>query len=144
VPPTLSPLRRLNFYYDSGFPANAPYASAQSLTLDNSTNETDAVKSFDNPWKKIAGGNPFPTQYPPSSTVAFPASNISTQIYPTNLRRTYMHQYNASYQYQASPNWLLSVSYIGTSTIHLWGFQPSGENFLQFLHGVARRDVRGR
>jgi hypothetical protein len=111
-------------YYDSGFPANAPYASAQSLTLDNSTNETDAVKSFDNPWKKIAGGNPFPTQYPPSSTVAFPASNISTQIYPTNLRRTYMHQYNASYQYQASPNWLLSVSYIGTSTMHLWGFQP--------------------
>jgi hypothetical protein len=111
-------------YYDSGFPANAPYASAQSLTLDNSTNETDAVKSFDNPWKKIAGGNPFPTQYPPSSTVAFPASNISAQIYPTNLRRTYMHQYNASYQYQASPNWLLSVSYIGTSTMHLWGFQP--------------------
>jgi hypothetical protein len=49
-------------YYDSGFPANAPYASAQSLALDNSTNETDAVKSFDNPWKKIAGGNPFPTQ----------------------------------------------------------------------------------
>lgn len=59
-------------YYDSGFPANAPYASAQSLTLDNSTNAADTVKSFDNPWKKIAGGNPFPTQYPPSSTVAFP------------------------------------------------------------------------
>lgn len=111
-------------YYDSGFPINAPYASAQNLTLDNSTNLTDAVKSFDNPWKKIAGGNPFPSQYPPSSTAAFPAGNIATQVYPPNLRRTYMHQYNASYQNQVSANWLLSASYIGTHTVHLWGFTP--------------------
>lgn len=111
-------------YYDSGFPGNSPNASAQSFTVDNSTNETDSVKSFDNPWKKIVGGNPYPTPYPAASTVAFPAANVSTGLYPGNLRRTYMHQYNASYQIQASPNWLLSASYIGTSTIHLWGFQP--------------------
>jgi hypothetical protein len=46
-------------YYDSGFPGNSPNASAQSFTVDNSTNQTDAVKSFDNPWKKIAGGSPW-------------------------------------------------------------------------------------
>ena len=111
-------------YYDSGFPINAPYASAQNLTLDNSTNLTDSVKSFDNPWKKIAGGNPFPSQYPPTSNAAFPAGNIATQVYPKNLRRTYMHQYNASYQNQVSRNWLVSASYVGTHTVHLWGFQP--------------------
>lgn len=111
-------------YLDSGFPSNAPYASSQSFSVDNSTNATDTVKSFDNPWKKIAGGNPFPTAYPPSSTVAFPTSNISTQIYPTNLRRTYMHSYNASYQDQLTRNLLLSATYIGTATVHLVGFQP--------------------
>ena len=82
------------------------------------------MKSFDNPWKKIAGGNPYPTQYPAPSNAAFPAANVSTGYYPSNQRRTYMHQYNASYQNQLSTNWLASVSYIGTSTIHLWGFQP--------------------
>ncbi|SEF77679.1 Carboxypeptidase regulatory-like domain-containing protein [Bryocella elongata] len=111
-------------YYDSGFPGNSPNASAQSFTVDNSTNETDSVKSFDNPWKKITGGNPYPTQYPAPSTAAFPATNVSTGYYPSNLRRTYMHQYNFSYQNQVSTNWLASLSYIGTSTIHLWGFQP--------------------
>jgi outer membrane receptor protein involved in Fe transport len=111
-------------YYDSGFPGNSPNASAQSFTVDNSTNQTDAVKSFDNPWKKIAGGNPYPTQYPAPSTAAFPATNVSTGYYPNNLRRTYMHQYNLSYQNQVSANWLASLNYIGTSTIHLWGFQP--------------------
>jgi hypothetical protein len=35
-----------------------------------------------------------------------------------------MHQYNFSYQNQVSTNWLASLSYIGTSTMHLWGFQP--------------------
>ncbi|WP_198152183.1 TonB-dependent receptor [Granulicella tundricola] len=111
-------------YYDSGFPGNSPNASAQSFTVDNSTNQTDAVKSFDNPWKKIQGGNPYPTAYPAPSNAFFPATNVSTGLYPSNLRRTYMHQYNASYQNQISPNWLLSASYIGTSTVHLWGFQP--------------------
>lgn len=112
-------------YYDSGFPSNAPYASSTSFAPDNSTNSTDAVKSFDSPFKKVAGGNPFPTPYPPSSTVAFPAANISTQVYPSNLSRTYMHQYNASYQVQASKNWLFSTTYIGTHTVHLWGFIPT-------------------
>jgi hypothetical protein len=111
-------------YYDSGFPGNSPNASAQSFTVDNSTNETDAVKSFDNPWKKITGGNPYPTAYPAPSTMSFPATNVSTGLYPSNLRRTYMHQYNASYQNQVTPNWLISINYIGTSTIHLRGFQP--------------------
>jgi len=111
-------------YYDSGFPGNSPNASAQSFTVDNSTNQTDAAKSFDNPWKKIAGGNPYPTQYPAPSTAAFAATNVSTGYYPTDLRRTYMHQYNLSYQNQLSANWLASLSYIGTNTVHLWGFQP--------------------
>lgn len=111
-------------YYDSGFSANAPYASSTSFSPDNSTNRTDAVKTFDSPFKKVVGGNPFPTAYPPTSSVIFPASNISTQTYPGNLRRTYQHQYNLSYQVQASRNYLLSASYIGTHTLHLWGFLP--------------------
>jgi hypothetical protein len=111
-------------YYDSGFPAGSPYANAVSYTVDNSTNLTDAVKSFDNPWKKVVGGNPFPSAYPPSSTSPFPSAGISPQVYPTNLRRTYMHQYNASYQVQATRNLVVSASYIGTHTVHLWGFQP--------------------
>jgi hypothetical protein len=48
----------------------------------------------------IAGRNPFPSQYPPPATAAFLAGNIATQVYPPNLRRTYIHQYNASYQNQ--------------------------------------------
>lgn len=108
-------------YTDVDFAQNAPWASKQAFTVDNSTNMTDAVKSFDNPWKKISGGNPFPTTYPPTSTASFPSSNMSAEARSADLRRTYMHQYNASYQLQATRTWLLTASYVGTHTLHLWG-----------------------
>lgn len=111
-------------YYYSGFSGVAPYATSTSVTLDNSTNATDTTKSFDNPWKKVTGGNPFPITYPPTANATFPAANISASSYPRNLSRTYLHMYNASYQIQATQDLLLSASYVGTSTQHLWGFLP--------------------
>jgi hypothetical protein len=111
--------------------AGVPYGQSQTYTLDNATYK----KNFDNPWQGIAGGNPFPTVFPPTSTVAFPASGITPQADIDDQRRTYMHQYNLSYQYQASPNWLLTASYLGTHTTHLWGYLPL--NYDNYYSGMS-------
>ncbi len=114
-------------YTDSG----VPYGGAVSVALNNTTYK----KNLDNPYQGVVGGNPFPSPYPPTSTVAFPAANISLNVNPASGGRTYMNQYNLSYQYQVSPKWLLTASYLGTHTVHLYGLFPL--NYATYYPGTS-------
>ena len=114
-------------FFDSG----VPYGGSQSFTFNNA----NYARNLDNPYQGIAGGNPFPTVYPPSSTVAFPLSGISPQIDPADLKKPYASQYNISYQIQVSPKWLLTASYVGTHTVHLLGSYPI--NYATYYAGVS-------
>ena len=113
-------------FFDSG----VPYGGSQSFTFNN----TSYQHNLDNPYQGIPGGNPFPTVYPPTSTVAFPLSGISPQVDPAGLKKPYANQYNLSYQIQVSPKWLLSASYLGTHTVHLLGSYPL--NYATYYPGV--------
>ena len=65
------------------------------------------------------GPNPFPSPLNPPSTFSFPVNGAyvfqQSDIKPTNVQ-----QWNLSIQKQLSSNWLLSASYIGNKTTHLW------------------------
>jgi hypothetical protein len=73
--------------------------------------------ALDNPWATNPGGNPFPVSSGPNAI--FPAYGVYT-IQPPNLHPSQTSQWNLSIQRQVGTNWLLSASYIGSHTAHLW------------------------
>ena len=114
-------------YTNSG----VPYGGAVSVAFNNATYK----HNLDNPYQGVVGGNPFPSPYPPTANVAFPAANISLNVNPASEGRTYVHQYNLSYQYQASAKWLLTATYLGTHTVHLYGLFPL--NYATYIPGTT-------
>lgn len=83
---------------------------------------------FNDPWgagwggtAPFPGGDPFPLQL--NKNFTFPNFGTYT-TYPMNVKPTYLEQWNFSVQRQISANWLLSASYLGNNTIHLWADDP--------------------
>ncbi len=113
-------------YTNSG----VPYGGAVSVAFNNSFK-----RNLDNPYQGVAGGNPFPSPYPPTTTVAFPSASIAPQVDPASAGRPYMSQWNLSYQYQAPAKWLLTASYLGTHTVHLYGLLPL--NYAVYIPGTS-------
>jgi hypothetical protein len=68
------------------------------------------------PWSAFPGGNPFPQ---PPGTALFPQSGTYID-FPLHPKTTYVMDYNATYQRQVGHSWLLSASYLGNQTRHLW------------------------
>jgi hypothetical protein len=79
----------------------------------------DPVGGLSNPWEGYAGGDPFPLPFPPAKTAPFPLDSQYETI-GLNIHPEYMEQWNLSYQRQIRTNWLLSATYIGNHTVHLW------------------------
>ncbi len=86
--------------------------------------------SLANPWANFPGGNPFPLRAP--QQYVFPQGNAQlTYGYPLDLKPTYIQQFNFSVQRQFGGDWLVSASYAGNVTRHLWLNNPV--NQAQFL-----------
>lgn len=83
---------------------------------------------FNDPWgpgqggsAAFPGGDPFPLQL--NKNFTFPSFGTYT-TYPLNIKPTYLEQWNFSIQKQIGSNWLLSATYLGNNTIHLWADAP--------------------
>jgi hypothetical protein len=87
---------------------NAPYAGGTTINSPGG--------GFDDPWRDVAGGNPFPTT---PARATFPVRG-SYPLYPKTAKNPYSQQWNLSLQKQVGDNWLFTGNYLGTSTIHLW------------------------
>jgi Carboxypeptidase regulatory-like domain len=72
-----------------------------------------------NPFNGQPGGNPFPTPLNPPSTFTFPVNGTYVFENQTN-KPSYTQQWNLAYQIQATRNLLLSATYIGNKTTHVW------------------------
>ena len=70
---------------------------------------------FDNPWVNYPGGNPFPITNFNTFTRNAPYLTV-----PYNMPATEMHSWNFSIQRQIAADWLVSASYVGNETEHLW------------------------
>jgi hypothetical protein len=86
------------------------------------TDLTDVT--LDDPWANFPGGDPFPMGYGKdvSRNIEWqPFSVVSALDYDTPA--TQVTQWNLSLQRQAGNDWLLSASYLGTQSIHLYALQ---------------------
>lgn len=72
-----------------------------------------------NPYLGFPGGNPFPTPQPPPKNVTFVPEGAYWN-YPLNAHPTSVDQWNLTYQRQLAVNWLISMTYMGNKTTHIW------------------------
>jgi hypothetical protein len=112
--------------------------------------------SFDNPWANYPGGDPFPVGHGRSVSRNVPwAPYSSMQSMDYDTPNMQVAQWSLSLQRQAGPDWLLSASYIGNATTHLWslrqlnpsvflGLGPCAINGVQYstCSTTANRDQR--
>jgi hypothetical protein len=73
--------------------------------------------TLDNPWQGLAGGNPFPFDW--RTTPRYVDSSVFLP-FSKNLQSTYAQSWNFSLQQQFNRRWLVSASYLGSLTPHLW------------------------
>jgi hypothetical protein len=91
---------------------------AQNPPYGPQVTNTSGPYQFSNPWGNVPGGNPFPLP-PPGTNVPFPQANAEAFL-PPHIHSPSVLQWNASVQRRLSANWVLSVSYLGNKTSHLW------------------------
>lgn len=92
---------------------------------------------FDTPWQGFQGGNPYPIT---SHTLFTPHAPYIT-VAGYNMPTTEMHSWNFSVQRQLSTNWVVSASYVGNETEHLW--TSTQANPPQFISGNCPAGVYG-
>ena len=102
------------------------YGFSEAPPWGDNVNRTNVL--FNDPWgpgqngsAAFPGGDPFPLNL--GKNAAFPPNGTYT-TYPLNLQPTYLSQWNISIQKQIGANWLLSGSYLGNNTVHLWADAP--------------------
>ena len=72
--------------------------------------------SMEDPWASFPGGNPFPIALDKNST--FPPNGVYT-VFPFDLKKPYINQWNLAVQKQFGQNWLVAANYIGSNIIHM-------------------------
>ena len=93
---------------------------------------------LDDPWRDFEGGNPFPID--PVNGLFTPSALNATFDYDTEPTR--VQQWNLSIQRQIVSDWLLSTSYLGAHTIHLWVADEA--NPASLAPGASRSNVEQR
>jgi len=89
---------------------NPPYGPQVTLT--------SGPYQFSNPWGNVPGGNPFPLPAL-SKDVTFPTANAEVFL-PPHLKTPQVKQWNFSVQHRLSDNWVVTATYLGNETSHLW------------------------
>lgn len=87
---------------------------------------------FDDPWGSFPGGNPFPLAT--GTSAQFPLRGVFT-VFPWDLPKPYINQWNLSMQRQLGANWLFAANYLGNNTIHMF-YRHEG-NPAVFVPGVG-------
>lgn len=110
------------FYFDR-FADNSPFGSATTLSR--------PAGGLTNPYQGLvvpAFPLPFPQQG--SANAFFPKAGVYISL-PLKLRPTYVQQWNLTLERQFGPNWLLTASYLGNRTNHMWlGYDANAPVFI--------------
>jgi hypothetical protein len=72
---------------------------------------------FANPYQNYPGGNPFPSAV--GKNTPFPTAGQLLSFLPDTVPPSVQH-WNLSIQKQVGKNWVVTGSYIGNHTVHLW------------------------
>jgi hypothetical protein len=94
-------------WYNERETTNSPYGTNIDLPF--------PVGGFSNPYLNYPGGSPFPN----NGRALFPVAGIYVNM-PIDPKPTYVAQWNVTYQRQFAKDWVVSASYLGNKTTHLW------------------------
>jgi len=75
------------------------------------------VGGFEDPWRGFPGGDPFPLD---RSVARFPQSSNYYAVQDYDMSSPTVQSWNLSIQRQIPADFLVSVSYLGSHTTHLW------------------------
>lgn len=101
---------------------NPPWGNTVSFTpatVNVSSSNPALGGGLANPYFDQPGGNIFPTPFYPPANFPFTA-NGAFVFQNQNIKPTYSQQWNLSIQKQLGANWLVSASYLGNKTTHIW------------------------
>jgi hypothetical protein len=99
-----------HLFFNTRFANNPPWGA--QITISN------PAGGFADPYLGYPGGNPFPGLNTGWPTQPFPAFGVYVNS-PLDLRPTTLQQWNVSVQRQFG-DWLVSASYLGNHSAHLW------------------------
>jgi Carboxypeptidase regulatory-like domain len=112
---------------------NAPFGNTVSVTNPS---------SFANPWVGFPGGNPLPVASPIPSNVTFPLLGTYVSM-PVDIHPMQVRQWNVSYQRQFWRNWMVSATYLGNRTNHIWnGVELNPSVYIPGQSTTANVDAR--
>jgi len=98
--------------------------------------------SFANPWANFAGGNPLPVPDPIPSNITFPLLGTYVSM-PVDIHPMQVTQWNLSYERQVLKDILVSATYIGNQTSHLWnGYELNPAVYIPGQSTTANVDAR--
>jgi hypothetical protein len=95
-------------YYPERWTTNPPYASSLTLTSGQFSNP---FATYTSPSGQT--GDPFP------GSSLFPVGGTYISL-PWDIKPTYVMQWNFAYQRQLGNDWLVSATYMGNATRHIW------------------------
>lgn len=108
------------FYFDR-FADNSPFGSGISLSR--------PVGGLTNPYQNQTVP-PFPLSFPTAGNAFFPKNGVYINL-PTTLRPTYVQTWNLSIDKQFGANWLVSATYFGNRSNHIWlGYDANAPVFI--------------
>jgi hypothetical protein len=98
--------------------------------------------NLDNPWATYPGGDPFPMPFGKDWTrnTPWPLNAVVTAV-DYDTRNTMISQWNLSLQRQVGSDWLVSGSYLGSQSAHLWALQQL--NPAVFIPGTCQAGQYG-
>ncbi len=73
--------------------------------------------NFADPWASYPGGNPFTGSFGPNAPFVRYGSFVAQQ---PDAKATTVYSWNFSVQRQLKANWVVSATYLGTETAHMW------------------------
>jgi hypothetical protein len=97
-------------YFTERFSQVSPFGNLVTLL--------DPAGGFADPLREL-GGDPFPLPSPPPKDAFFVNAGSFISM-PLNIHTMYVQQWNFVVQRQFGPDWLVSASYIGNKSSHIW------------------------
>jgi hypothetical protein len=100
-------------YYFDRYADNSPYGSGISIT-------PTAAGGLTNPYQgQTAPQFPLPFPKPGDPSAFFPSNGVYINN-PLDIHPMYVQNWNLSVERQLAPTWVLSLSYLGNKTTHVW------------------------
>ncbi len=98
--------------------------------------------SLVDPWATLPGGNPLPVPDPIPSNITFPLLGTYVSM-PIDIHPMQVRQWNVSYDRQLRRNFLVSATYLGNRTTHLWnGYELNPGVYIAGQSTTANVDAR--